>query len=98
MGQFDLKFLGTKMSLQFTWQGCDSMLAAPLALDLVRLADLASRRGEAGLLSHLASFFKSPTGVEEPAYYRQFDLLLEYARRVRAEERDTGSPKSRLPS
>ncbi|MCZ6688531.1 MAG: inositol-3-phosphate synthase [Planctomycetota bacterium] len=73
-------FLGTKMSMQFTWQGCDSMLAAPLALDLIRLTDLASRRGEGGLLGHLASFFKTPTGVSEPAYYRQFDLLLEYAR------------------
>ena len=30
-------FLGTPMTLQFTWQGCDSLLAAPLVLDLVRL-------------------------------------------------------------
>src|SRR5699024_5712499 len=30
-------FLGTRMSLQFTWTGCDSALAAPLVLDLVRL-------------------------------------------------------------
>ncbi len=34
-------FLGTKMTLQFTWQGCDSLLAAPLVIDLVRLAALA---------------------------------------------------------
>src|SRR5204862_8145859 len=27
-------FLGVKMSLQFTWQGCDSLLAAPLVVDL----------------------------------------------------------------
>ncbi|MEW6027779.1 MAG: inositol-3-phosphate synthase, partial [Planctomycetota bacterium] len=33
-------FMGTKMSLQFTWQGCDSILAAPLVLDLIRLVDL----------------------------------------------------------
>ena len=33
-------FLGAKMALQFTWQGCDSLLAAPLAIDLARLADL----------------------------------------------------------
>src|SRR5262249_47396889 len=31
-------FLGVKMMLQFTWQGCDSLLAAPLVLDLARLA------------------------------------------------------------
>ena len=29
-------FLGTKMTLQFTWQGCDSLLAAPLVIDLAR--------------------------------------------------------------
>ena len=42
-------FLGTKMTLQFTWQGCDSLLAAPLAIDLARLADLEKRRGGTGL-------------------------------------------------
>ena len=35
------------MTLQFTWQGCDSLLAAPLVLDLVRFTDVgpAARRG-----------------------------------------------------
>ena len=41
-------FLGTRMSMQFTWQGCDSSLAAPLVIDLARLADLALRRDEVG--------------------------------------------------
>ena len=58
-------FLGTKMILQFTWQGCDSLLAAPLVIDLARLADLEKRRGGRGLMRHLACFFKSPVGVEE---------------------------------
>jgi myo-inositol-1-phosphate synthase len=68
-------FLGTKMALQFTWQGCDSLLAAPLAIDLARLADLEKRRGGRGLMRHLASFFKSPEGVEEHDFFKQFDLL-----------------------
>jgi myo-inositol-1-phosphate synthase len=68
-------FLGTKMTLQFTWQGCDSLLAAPLAIDLARLADLEKRRGGRGLLRHLASFFKSPEGVEENDFFKQFELL-----------------------
>jgi myo-inositol-1-phosphate synthase len=38
-------FLGTPMTLQFTWQGSDSALAAPLVLDLIRLVDLAASRG-----------------------------------------------------
>ena len=56
-------FLGTPMTMQFTWQGCDSVLAAPLVLDLMRFTELARRRGETGLLRFLASFFKSPLGV-----------------------------------
>lgn len=73
-------FLGTRMAMQFTWQGCDSALAAPLVLDLVRFSDLSMRRGESGPLTHLASFFKSPLGVEEQNFHRQFELLLDYAR------------------
>ena len=37
-------FLGTPMTLQFTWQGCDSLLAAPLVLDLVRFVELSHRQ------------------------------------------------------
>ena len=71
-------FLGTKMALQFTWQGCDSLLAAPLAIDLARLADLEKRRGGQGLMRHLACFFKSPEGVEENDFFKQFDLLIQH--------------------
>jgi myo-inositol-1-phosphate synthase len=71
-------FLNTKMMLQFTWQGCDSILAAPLVLDLARLALLSQRRGEAGLLRHLACFFKNPLGVEEHDFFKQMAMLDEY--------------------
>ena len=74
-------FLGTPMILQFTWQGCDSLLAAPLVLDLVRFAELSHRRGEVGVLGHLGSFFKSPLGVAEQRFSRQFSLLCEWAER-----------------
>ena len=65
-------FLGTKMALQFTWQGCDSLLAAPLVIDLARLALLAQRQGEKGLMPHLACFFKSPMGTDEQDFFRQW--------------------------
>jgi myo-inositol-1-phosphate synthase len=71
-------FLGTKMALQFTWQGCDSLLAAPLAIDLARLTDLEKRRGGRGLLTHLACFFKSPDGCDENDFFKQFTMLLEH--------------------
>jgi myo-inositol-1-phosphate synthase len=75
-------FLGTKMTLQFTWQGCDSLLAAPLAIDLARLADLEKQRGAKGLMRHLACFFKSPEGVEENDFYKQCELLKDHVARV----------------
>ncbi|HYV34201.1 MAG TPA: inositol-3-phosphate synthase [Gemmataceae bacterium] len=71
-------FLGVKMMMQFTWQGCDSILAAPLVLDLARLALLAQRRGEIGVMKHLACFFKSPMGVGEHDFHKQFEMLSNY--------------------
>jgi myo-inositol-1-phosphate synthase len=68
-------FLGAKMSLQFTWQGSDSALAAPLVLDLARLALMAQCRGEGGPLHAAAAFFKKPLEVEEHDFHRQMDLL-----------------------
>ena len=73
-------FLGTNMKLQFIWQGCDSALAAPLVIDLVRFADAAHRRGERGVLKFLSCFFKSPMGVREHEFSRQFQMLLEWTR------------------
>lgn len=72
-------FLGTPMVMQFTWQGCDSILAAPLVLDLFRFAERAQRAGEVGNLDWLACFFKSPAGTTENNLTRQFDKLLEWA-------------------
>jgi myo-inositol-1-phosphate synthase len=71
-------FMDYKMSLQFTWQGCDSILAAPLVLDMVRLTELAMRRGERGPMSHLAPYFKSPIGVNEQDLHAQFHAMMDY--------------------
>jgi len=68
-------FLGIRMKLQFTWEGCDSALAAPLLLDLIRLAALALERGEAGPLANLAFFFKDPVGTSEHQLHKQFEML-----------------------
>jgi myo-inositol-1-phosphate synthase len=75
-------FLGAKMSLQFTWSGSDSALAAPLVLDLVRWAELALRRGEAGELAHTACYFKAPLSGGTHDFHRQFARLLAYAERA----------------
>ncbi len=75
-------FLGTPMVLQFTWQGCDSLLAAPLVIDLIRLTEREARRGKIGLMSHLGSFFKSPMGTDEPAFAYQFQELMQWVHSV----------------
>ena len=72
-------FLGTPMTFQFVWQGCDSILAAPLVIDLVRLVERAHRAGERGSLPWLACFFKSPLGVTEQDFSKQFALLETWA-------------------
>lgn len=71
-------FLDTQMKMQFTWEGSDSVLAAPLVLDLVRLVAHTDEHNEGGLQPQLASFFKSPLGVEEHDLSRQFEYLYEY--------------------
>jgi len=71
-------FLNTKMMLQFIWQGCDSILAGPLVLDLARLALFAQRHGEVGVLAHLACFFKDPMGETDHDFFHQFAKLEEY--------------------
>lgn len=80
-------FLGTKMTMQFTWQGCDSILAAPLVLDLVRLTEREQRRGRSGVMRHLSSFFKSPAGEDvPPEFARQYALLEDWAAELAAEQ------------
>jgi myo-inositol-1-phosphate synthase len=72
-------FLGTTMGLEFTWRGCDSALAAPLVLDLIRLVDHARRAGRAGVQPQLAAFFKNPLGVTCHDLAEQMRLLTDYA-------------------
>ncbi|TDE55702.1 myo-inositol-1-phosphate synthase [Nonomuraea mesophila] len=72
-------FLGVRMTLQFTWQGCDSALAAPLVLDLARLVARAHEKGRHGVLPELAYFFKSPLGTGEHSLAAQYARLRAFA-------------------
>lgn len=73
-------FLGHRMSMQFTWQGCDAILAAPLVIDLARLLTHAQSQGEKGLQKYCSLFFKSPIDGSSHALSHQFDELIEKAR------------------
>ncbi|ASU78779.1 myo-inositol-1-phosphate synthase [Actinopolyspora erythraea] len=76
-------FLDNRMTMQFTWQGCDSALAAPLVLDLARLLARAHERGHSGPLSQLGFFFKDPVASDEHRLVAQFETLRTFVRRLR---------------
>jgi myo-inositol-1-phosphate synthase len=77
-------FLGVRMSLQFTWQGCDSALAAPLVLDLARLAARAHELGSTGPVAEFGFFFKDPVATSEHRLEAQYDALCAWAARAGA--------------
>lgn len=80
-------FLGTKMSMQFTWCGSDSILATPLIIDLVRFAVLEWKRGESGPMRHLGFFFKDPIDVQEHDLFTQWRRLVEHVTNPRGLDR-----------
>ncbi|MFJ8508262.1 inositol-3-phosphate synthase [Streptomyces avermitilis] len=80
-------FLGTRMLLQTTWQGCDSGLAAPLVLDLARLLARAHETGLTGPLGELGFYFKDPVGDGPSGLAEQYAALAGFARRLRDAER-----------
>ena len=69
----------SQLSLKWSYAMKGFNTAAPLVIDLVRLAAVAQRRGEGGSMPHLACFFKSPIGVGEHDFGKQFGLLEAYA-------------------
>nr|MDT0660573.1 inositol-3-phosphate synthase [Micromonospora sp. DSM 115978] len=71
-------FLGVGMRMEFTWHGCDSILAAPLVLDLARLTAAAHRAGRAGPLVELGFFFKDPLGSGPHGLADQWRQLVDF--------------------
>ena len=74
-------FLGQPMQLKINFLCRDSILAAPLAIEIARLLDLAKRRGSFGIQEQLSLFFKLPmTGNEKPehALHKQEEMLLDW--------------------
>ncbi|HUF03187.1 MAG TPA: inositol-3-phosphate synthase [Aridibacter sp.] len=71
-------FLGQAMQIKVNFLCRDSILAAPLAIEIARCLDLAARRGEGGVQEQLSVFFKSPmTKGGEPvqAFHEQEEML-----------------------
>ncbi len=68
-------WLGYPMQLKINFLCRDSILAAPLVLDLALFLDLAQRSGRAGIQEWLSFYFKSPMHV--PEVYPEHDLSIQ---------------------
>lgn len=62
---------GLPMSLRLNLQGRDSILAAPMVIDLARWLAAASVAGFAGPVADLAFFFKKPVGEDPPVQFHE---------------------------
>ena len=63
------------MQLKVNFLCSDSILAAPLVLDLILFMDLAQRAGMAGIQEWLSFYFKSPQYA--PTVYPEHDLFIQ---------------------
>ncbi len=70
-------WLGYKMQIKIDFLCRDSILAAPIVLDLALFMDLASRSGMSGTQEWLSFFFKSPMTSLTPGLYPEHDLFIQ---------------------
>jgi myo-inositol-1-phosphate synthase len=68
-------WLGYPMQLKVDFLCRDSILAAPLALDLALFLDLAQRAGMSGIQEWLSFYFKAPQSA--PGLYPEHDLFIQ---------------------
>ena len=68
-------WLGRRMQLKVNFLCSDSILAAPLVLDLVLFMDLAQRAGMSGIQEWLSFYFKSPQHAA--TVYPEHDLFIQ---------------------
>ena len=68
-------WLGYPMQLKINFLCRDSILAAPIVLDVVLFLDLAKRAGMSGVQEWLSFYFKSP--IHAPDLYPEHDLFIQ---------------------
>jgi myo-inositol-1-phosphate synthase len=68
-------WLGYPMQLKINFLCRDSILAAPIVLDVALLLDLAKRTSMAGIQEWLSFYFKSP--MHAPGLYPEHDLFIQ---------------------
>jgi myo-inositol-1-phosphate synthase len=68
-------WLGYKMQIKIDFLCRDSILAAPIVLDLALFLDLAQRTGMKGVQEWLSFYFKSP--MTAPSLYPEHDIFIQ---------------------
>lgn len=92
-------FLGLPMSFKINWLGRDSILAAPLVLDLIKHLDKSFEYQNYGIQEHLAIYFKHPLRSKYSSnniktykdklvlsFFEAFELLLNFYKGVLVRE------------
>jgi myo-inositol-1-phosphate synthase len=69
-------WLGYPMQLKINFLCRDSILAAPIVLDVALFLDLAKRVGYSGIQEWLSFYFKSP--MHAPSVYPEHDLFIQH--------------------
>ena len=67
--------MGSKMQIKINFLCRDSILAAPVVLDLILLIDLAQRARMGGIQEWLSFYFKSP--MTASSVYPEHDLFIQ---------------------
>jgi myo-inositol-1-phosphate synthase len=77
-------FLGQAMQIKINFLCKDSILAAPLVIEIARVLDLARRRGSGGVQEQMSVFFKLPQLANEAetqpvhALHKQEQMLFDW--------------------
>ncbi len=96
-------FLGHEMQIKINFLCKDSILAAPLAIEIARCLDLAGRKGRGGVVESLGVFFKAPMtpdgGAPNHNFTEQQIELLRWLREVSdAESVEAGDEAAAVPA
>ncbi len=85
-------FCGQPMQMKINFLCKDSILAAPLCIDMVRILDVAQENGDKGIQRQMSVYFKSPYAVdgEQPQHdpFVQERILFAWARETAAKQKN----------
>lgn len=80
-------FLNQPMQIKVNFLCKDSILAAPLAIEIARCLDFAKQRNESGVLEEISIFFKMPMTKNKDAHaenalHKQEDILIDWLKKL----------------